>query len=359
MDEETIEVIEEIDEEEIEVEEEAVKFGRTQEKSIEITQNGITNVTPDESYDGISKVTINANVTPNNQSKSETITENGSVTISPDSGYEGLSTVNITTNVSPTLQSKSVTITQNGVTTTITKDEGYDGLNNVEVTTNIAGADNNAKFVNPAGGNTIPMINYIVSFDNVDLSQCSKYTYAFQNFAGLKRVTILNDNSDVERVDYMFQSCGQLEEAPFLRTGNCTNFDHMFQACSNLRHLPLYDTSHGESFVSFAYNCSELLDVPQFDTSNATNFGTMFRSCKKLVTIPALNTSKITNFTNIVNGCNLLSNESLNNLLIMCLNATSYTGTKSLITLGLNITQRTTCKSFPIWSDLVAAGWTD
>lgn len=56
--------------------------------------------------------------------------------------------------------------------------------------------------------------------------------------------------------------------------------------------------------------------------------------------------------------CSSLSNESLNNILEMCINATSYTGTKTLKQIGLTSSQATTCQSLSNWNDFVTAGWT-
>ena len=74
----------------------------------------------------------------NLQTKSLTVTENGSTTITPDENYDGMSKVNLTTNVQPNLESKSITITEN-TTTTITPTTGKDGLSSVEVVTNVSG----------------------------------------------------------------------------------------------------------------------------------------------------------------------------------------------------------------------------
>lgn len=70
------------------------------------------------------------------QNKTVDITGNGITTVSADAGYDGLRNVEIDTNVQPTLQTKSQTITTN-TTTTITADNDYDGLSSVEITTNI------------------------------------------------------------------------------------------------------------------------------------------------------------------------------------------------------------------------------
>ena len=73
-----------------------------QEKTIPITENGQSIITPDDGYDGLSQVTVNTLVPSHTavlQSKSQTITSNTTTTITPDQGYDGLSSVSVTTQV--------------------------------------------------------------------------------------------------------------------------------------------------------------------------------------------------------------------------------------------------------------------
>lgn len=111
---------------------------KLQNKSVSITENGISNVTADADYDALRNVEITTNVTPTLQNKSVTINQNGTTTVSKDNNYDGINSVEINTNVSPVLQTKSVTITENGETT-ITYDNNYDGLSSVNVTTSVSG----------------------------------------------------------------------------------------------------------------------------------------------------------------------------------------------------------------------------
>lgn len=65
------------------------------------------------------------------QTKSVNITQNGESRVTPDAGYDGLRKVNITTNVQPVLQNK--TVIPSTSQQTINADNNYDGLNTVTV----------------------------------------------------------------------------------------------------------------------------------------------------------------------------------------------------------------------------------
>ena len=113
-----------------------------QEKTIPITENGQSIITPDYGYDGLSQVTVNTLVPSHTavlQSKSQTITSNTTTTITPDQGYDGLSSVSVTTQVpQPVLKAnQNFTALFNNQTYEITPDTGYDAMQKVTVNTNI------------------------------------------------------------------------------------------------------------------------------------------------------------------------------------------------------------------------------
>ena len=74
--------------------------------------------------------------------------------------------------------------------------------------------------------------------------------------------------------------------------------------------------------------------------------------------IPELDTSNVTIMQNTFNYCPNLSDESLNNILAMCTNATSYTRTKTLKYISLTSEQATKCTTLSNYSAFTAAGWT-
>ena len=80
--------------------------------------------------------------------------------------------------------------------------------------------------------------------------------------------------------------------------------------------------------------------------------------CTSLVTLPVLNTSKVKTMSGLVSGCSALSDDSLNNILKMCINTTSaYNGFKTLKTLELNYNLAVKCKTLSNYSAFITAGW--
>ncbi len=166
------------------------------------------------------------------------------------------------------------------------------------------------------------------------------------------------DTSSVTNMANMFYNCANLTTIPLLDTSNVTNMNSMFQSCKNLTTIPLLDTSNVTNMSSMFDNCTNLTTIPLLDTSNVTNMNFMFRSCSNLTTIPLLNISNVTNMNSIFSGCTNLSDESLNNILAMCANATSYTSTKTLKQIGLTSEQATKCTTLSNYQAFLDAGWT-
>lgn len=97
---------------------------------------------------------------------------------------------------------------------------------------------------------------------------------------------------------------------------------------------------------------------PKINTSQVTNMNSAFYSSSILRFIPVLDTSNVTRLYDTFSLCRNLSNESLNNILAMCINATSYTGTKTLKQIGLSSAQATTCQTLSNYQAFLDVGWT-
>ena len=98
----------------------------------ETTYSGIKHLKAPDADGGTAEFDLEAAV----QEKTVEITQNGTTEILPDSGYDGLSKVTASVYVQPKLESREVTLTQNLSTTTFAPSEGYDGLESLTVTVN-------------------------------------------------------------------------------------------------------------------------------------------------------------------------------------------------------------------------------
>ena len=198
---------------------------------------------------------------------------------------------------------------------------------------------------------------YLTSLPLIDTSNVTNMGSAFRGCYTLSSLPPI-DTSNVTNMGSMLGYCKKITTIPLLDTSNVTNMGSMFFGCSALVTVPLFITSNVTNMNAMFEYCRNLISIPQFDTSNVTNMGIMFQECDNLETVPVLNTSSVTDMSSMFNLCPNLSSESLNNILSMCIGATSYSGTKTLKYIGLSSEQATTCQSLSNYQAFVNAGWT-
>ncbi len=108
-----------------------------QDKSIEITENGTTNIKADEGYNGLNEVDVTVNIEGKEDLTEELTTYDEELIIQEQKITDIIEILKTKTTITePVLQDKTITITENG-TTNIVADEGFDGLNKVDVTVNV------------------------------------------------------------------------------------------------------------------------------------------------------------------------------------------------------------------------------
>lgn len=139
-----------------------------------------------------------------------------------------------------------------------------------------------------------------------------------------------------------------------------TSSSRLTDGYKNVIICPLVDTSSQTSWYYFAGDCSSLIQIPLLDTSNVNNMSNAFTGCGALRIIPKFSTSKVTQCASMFNGCSKFSDESLDNVLQMCIDMTSYTGPKTLYYLGLRSTYypATRIQALPHYQAFIDAGWT-
>ena len=123
-------------------------------------------------------------------------------------------------------------------------------------------------------------------------------------------------------------------------------YDNWDNTITNMRYKYQYD--------------KDLVFMPLVDTSNVTRTDYTFTGCVRLQEIPILDLSNVTVMSSMFNSCTGLSNVAVNNILKMCINATSYTGTKTLVHLGFNSSYypKTIIEGLSNYQDFLDAGWT-
>lgn len=206
----------------------------------------------------------------------------------------------------------------------------------------ILGVPGNSDFalkVDASVSNQTGIQNYIIEANEVDLTDIT--TPSLSN---------------------LFSSCPKLKKVSFKSGNNITNMSNMFLLCTVLEEIDFsnVDTSNVTNMSEMFRMCQKLTSIPQIDTSKVTNMYNMFYACASLMNLPLLDTSKVTNWEYAFYYCAALTNESLNNILQMCVNATSYTGTKTLAYLGFNSSWCSASKiqGLSNYQAFLNAGWT-
>ena len=192
----------------------------------------------------------------------------------------------------------------------------------------------------------------------LNTSSVTDMSYMFRNCINLQVIPLL-DTSSATDMDYMFDNCTNLQTVSLLDTSNVTSMSGTFSNCTNLQTIPLLNTSKVTQMSSTFSNCTNLQTVPLLDTSSVTRMGGMFQGCSNLTSIPLLDTSSASNMSGTFSNCPLLSDDSLNNILQMCINAVNISSKyKTLKYVGLSSEQATKCTTLSNWNACTTAGWT-
>lgn len=280
-----------------------------QTKAVTIRENGVTEVTPDAGH-VLTGVTVDTNVPqPETQEKTIDISTNGTEIITPDEGRL-LSSVTVNTNVPPTpTQSKAVRITENG-TAIITPDPGYTMREVIaDVSVSAASSDYNIAapiFHDDQYGGFLHSITE-VSLDGVVISKQNIWSGMFRD---MTRLTTIKWGDFFDRVtptpnaqtQYMFYECNSLEAidmsaCPKVKLYTCNS---MFYGCTKAKQINLGGLDLGTTSISqMFYNCNALesLDLSKMSFNYVQSLTNTFHGC--------------TSLTNIIFPDDLFSNTSL------------------------------------------------
>lgn len=197
----------------------------------------------------------------------------------------------------------------------------------------------------------------ITEVKNFDASATTSLEYMFNNCTALKSVSLINAHN-VTTTRFMFNGCKNLETASVLNTGKVSNFSNMFYGCTNLKTVSDIDASSATSLECMFQSCSSLKKINVLNTSKNTSLYYFCLGCNALEDVPLLDTSNVESVRYAFRNCPNLTNESLNNIMLMCANSkiTNYSS-KYLSEAGLTPEQCEVCKTLSNYSALVSAGW--
>ena len=205
----------------------------------------------------------------------------------------------------------------------------------------------------PAGGGDIDWS--AIGFDGMPQAIQDGYDYAIE---------IKNNWNSSSSLIGKFYNDYKLVFMPSVNTSGKTSTVQMFSYAYSLISVALFDMSSVTKASEMFRDCHSLKNIPKFNTSNVTTMNRMFSNCYSLTTVPFLDTSSIAGaggISSMFDNVNDLTNESLDNILQMCITATLFTGTKTLVTLGIRSSSSyptTRIQALPHYQDFLDAGWT-
>lgn len=167
-------------------------------------------------------------------------------------------------------------------------------------------------------------------------------------------------DSSITSMNNKYLSDIKLQVFPLVDTSNVTTMQSAFNG-SNLGAIPLLNTSNVTNMSSTFRACRLFADLPQLNTSKVETFQYCFAQCESLVDVPVLDTSSVTGygFQLVFGSCPNLSNDSLNNILLMCINTRNVYGNyRKLSEVGLTSAQATICQGLSNYQAFLDAGWT-
>ena len=287
-----------------------------EEKSV-IPTKEVREVTPDNDFDGLSKVIVQP-------IPDEYIIPEGTRNINQNGDYDVREKATVVVNV-PEKVLGSKTITENGVYNPI--NDGLDGYNYVNVAT--SGVNINDYYYTKdtySGGirsyiKDVPTLNTenlttmyaffagcqnLTNIPNINTSKVTNMSTMFNGCNKIKTIPALN-TSKVTDMSGMFSECPALIEVPELDTSNVTTMSSMFNRCKNLKTVPTMNTNKVTN-MALMFSYSGITTIPQLDTSKVTNMYNMFYSCLDLITIPKLNFENVNNVSGFLTGASNVIN---------------------------------------------------
>lgn len=146
----------------------------------------------------------------------------------------------------------------------------------------------------------------------------------FEGCNQLQNLDFLSGFNHITSINNICHGCSSLRSFPALNLRNLETFDDAFNGCYQLYNVPDFDTPFLNGFSDAFHYCYNLKDAPNINTASATRMNNIFAECRNLVNVPEYNTRNVRYMTQAFAYCNNLSNESVINIVKMCINSNVY-----------------------------------
>ena len=276
-------------------------------------------VIPDDGYDALSSVTINAvdasidaNIVSNNIKKNVTIL---GVTGTYESGTE------------PVLE--SIEVTPSLVEQNISPSAGYDGISAVKVNPVTSDIDSDIIPENIKAG--VEILGVTGSYADSSINKNpTKLNYLYQN-SDILNISNFNgiDTSKTTEMKYCFAECKLSSiDISSWNFGLCTNETYMFSNCSALEEVHLPENANLKNATHMFNGCSKLKRIEGSIIIDGTSTSSMFKGCSLLehVVIKSFAANASTSSVTLD-----LSTSPILNVQILVDNLDAYTGGKTRI----------------------------
>lgn len=234
------------------------------------------------------------------QEKTATIVQNGSQTITPDEGFDGMSSVQI--NAAITGDSSAIDFSPIGYDAEFSAELNSVWNNDVAYSKTLYDKWDPSNII---GQYLYQYDKKLVYAPNIDTSNITNTEYMFGGCSNLKAVPMLN-TSKVTYMYNMFSECKSLTTVKLFDTSKVEHMGSMFAGCTSLKTVPLFDTSNLKYMNDMFHGCSSLTTVPAFNTSQVINMSNLFSDCTSLTTVPAFDTSNVADMIGMFSGCTSL-----------------------------------------------------
>lgn len=204
---------------------------------------------------------------------------------------------------------------------------------------------------------------YKTGVENLKLSTktSSQKVYLNDGFCDNTNLKTVELNMKASSCQYMLGENRKLTRVTgTFDTSEVENFNYVFYNCLSLTTVPEWNTSSGKYFSRALRSCLALEYAPIWNLTSALDLSQMFWDSYNLKNIPFYNIPSATNLSNMfANTGNSLTENSRNNILLMCMSASAYTGTKTLSELGFtsSVYSAASWQSLTDYNNFVSAGW--